>query len=152
VTRTRWTGKRRETGTYRYAAIPLRDAVDALTVNWCEITTTGTNGNVLYQNAFATTLAINDGNVVAIVADGSGRWKIENEHNNTLKTKAATSSITWARPSAPVVLASEPHYPGLVDPYRVGMDGRQVPTAPPEDAFAPGLVQRDPKLDQLPVL
>jgi hypothetical protein len=95
VTRTRWTGKGLETDTYHYAAaIPLRDADDALTVNWCEITTTGTNGKVLYQSAFATPLAINDGNVAAIVAAGSGRWKIENEHNNTLKTKATTSSTT----------------------------------------------------------
>ena len=88
VTRTRWTGKRRETDTYRYAAaIPLRDADDALTVNWCELTTTDMNGKVLYRNAFATPLALNDGNVAAIVTAGRGRWKIENENNNTLKTK-----------------------------------------------------------------
>jgi len=88
VTRTRWTGKRRETDTYRYAAaIPLRDADDALTVNWCELTTTDMNGKVWYRNAFATPLALNDGNVAAIVTAGRGRWKIENENNNTLKTK-----------------------------------------------------------------
>ena len=88
VTRTRWTGKRRETDTYRYAAaIPLRDADDALTVNWCELTTTDMNGKVLYHNAFATPLALNDGNVAEVVAAGRGRWKIENENNNTLKTK-----------------------------------------------------------------
>jgi hypothetical protein len=49
VVRTRWTGKRHETDTYRYvSAVPLRDADDALFVNWCEITTTRTaDGKVL---------------------------------------------------------------------------------------------------------
>ena len=55
MVRTRWTGKRRETDTYRYAeAVPLRDGDDALAVNWCELTTTDENGKVLYRNAFAT--------------------------------------------------------------------------------------------------
>jgi len=88
VVRTRWTGKRRETDTYRYAhAIPLRDADDALAVNWCELTTTDDGGKVLYRNAFATNLALDDGNVADVVEAGRGRWKIENENNNTLKTK-----------------------------------------------------------------
>jgi len=88
VSRTRWTGQRRETDTYRYAhAIPLRDADDALTVNGCELTTTDGSGKVLYRNAFATNLALDDGNVADVVEAGRGRWKIENENNNTLKTK-----------------------------------------------------------------
>lgn len=88
VTRTRWTCKRRETDTYRYAAaITLRDADGALTVNGCELTTTDMNGKVLYHNAFATLLALNDGNVAAIIAAGRGRWKIEIENNKSLKTK-----------------------------------------------------------------
>jgi hypothetical protein len=88
VARTRWTGKRRETDTYRYAeAVPLRDADDALTVNRCEITTTDADGKVLYRNAFATPLALNGGTVAEVVAAGRSRWKIENENNNTLKTK-----------------------------------------------------------------
>ena len=41
----------------------------------------------VYHNAFATPLALNDGNVAAIIAAGRGRWNIENENNNTLKTK-----------------------------------------------------------------
>lgn len=88
VVRTRWTGQRRETDTYRYAhAIPLRDAADALEVNWCELVTTDDGGKVLYRNAFATSLALDDGNVAEVVEAGRGRWKIENENNNTLKTK-----------------------------------------------------------------
>ncbi len=88
VTRTRWTGRRRETDTYRYAhAIPLRDADDALAVNWCELVTTNDSGKLLYRNAFATSLALDDGNVTEVVAAGRSRWKIENENNNTLKTQ-----------------------------------------------------------------
>lgn len=88
VIRTRWTGKRHETDTYRYmAGVPLRNADDALMINWCEITTTDENGKILYCNAFATNLTINNDNVVEIVEAGRSCWKIENENNNTLKTK-----------------------------------------------------------------
>ena len=88
VVRKRWTGKRNEIDTYRYVGtVPLRDTDDALLVNWCEITTRTEEGKILYRNAFATSLAIDDVNVAAVVASGRARWKIENENNNTLKTK-----------------------------------------------------------------
>ena len=88
VVRTRWTGKRNETDTYRYAAaVPLRDAEGAMEVNWCELATTDGNGKVLYRNAFATDLALDDGNVAEVAEAGRSRWKIENENHNTLKTK-----------------------------------------------------------------
>jgi hypothetical protein len=88
VVHKRWTGKRYETDSYRYVnAVPLRNADDALTVNWCEITTRTADGKVLYRNAFATSLAVDDNTVVEVVASGRARWKIENENNNTLKTK-----------------------------------------------------------------
>ena len=88
VVQTRWTGKRYETDTYRYvSAVPLRNADDALSVNWCEITTRTADGKVLYRNAFATSLAVDDTNIAEVVASGRARWKIENENNNTLKTK-----------------------------------------------------------------
>lgn len=88
LTRTRWTGRQRETDTYRYApALPLRDSDEALTVQWCELTTTDATGKVVYRNAFATDLTVHDDTVESIIAAGRCRWKIENEHNNTLKTK-----------------------------------------------------------------
>src|SRR5450631_352651 len=88
VVRKRWTGKRNEIDTYRYVGtVPLRDTDDALLVNWCEIITRTEEGKILYRNAFATSLAIDDVNVAAVVASGRARWKIENENNNTLKTK-----------------------------------------------------------------
>ena len=81
-------GKRLYTDTYRYAStVPLRDTDDALMVNWCELTTTASDGKILYRNAWATTHAINDANVVAMAASGRARWKIENENNNVIKTK-----------------------------------------------------------------
>lgn len=77
-----------ETHSYRYANnVPLVDADDALRINWCEVTITGPNGESLYKNAFITDFKITDGNVAGIVVSGRARWKIENENNNTLKTK-----------------------------------------------------------------
>jgi len=84
----RWTGKTEEIYTYRYLnQVPLRDDDDALLVNWCEITVTRTDGKQLYKNAFATDHWITDQTVAAIVQSGRARWKVENENNNTLKTK-----------------------------------------------------------------
>jgi hypothetical protein len=85
---TRWTGTQRLTDTYRYFHhLPLRDSDDALYVDWCELTTTDAMGRVIYRNAWATSHMVTAENVVALVAAGRSRWKIENENNNTLKTK-----------------------------------------------------------------
>ena len=73
---------------YRWAhALPLRNADDALTVDWCELSTRNESGKVLYRNSFASSLPVTADNVREIVAAGRTRWKIENENNNTLKTK-----------------------------------------------------------------
>ena len=86
--RRRWTGTRREFDTDRDAtAVPLRDADDALHVNGCELTTTTAEGKVVYRNALATSHPLPEHNVPETVAAGRSRWKIENENNNTLKTK-----------------------------------------------------------------
>jgi hypothetical protein len=88
LTRTRWTGKRRLTDSYRYVnQAPLRDTDDALMVNWLELTTTDQDGKVVYRNAWATSHRIIDANVEALAEAGRARWKIENEGNNVLKTK-----------------------------------------------------------------
>ena len=66
---------------YRWAsALPLRDADDALTVDWCELSSTDEEGKVLYRNSFASSLPIDETNVRQIVAAGRARWKIENEN------------------------------------------------------------------------
>lgn len=88
VTTKRWTGKVEETYTYRYLnGVPLRDGGDALLVNWCELTVTRPDGKVSYKNSFATNHSITDDTVAEIVLAGRTRWKVENENNNTLKTK-----------------------------------------------------------------
>jgi hypothetical protein len=88
VIRKRRKGKRLETDTYRFVnRLPLRDAEDALDVNWGELTTTLADGKVLYHNAFVTNHLINEANIVELIQSGRARWKVENENNNTLKTK-----------------------------------------------------------------
>lgn len=82
-------GKRLLVDTYRFLnGVPLRDGKDVLEVNWCEfVITDAQSGKVRYKNTFATNFEISEENVKQIVADGRARWKIENENNNTLKTK-----------------------------------------------------------------
>jgi len=76
------------THTYRYAnEVPLAEGEEALKVNWCELTVTDPEGKVLYLNGWVTDFPITDENVAALAAAGRARWKIENENNNTLKTK-----------------------------------------------------------------
>jgi hypothetical protein len=88
VTHTRWTGRQRLTDTYRFAsALPLRDSDDALLVHWCELVTTDASGKTLYRGAWATSHAITAHNVIDVAQAARSRWKIENENNNTLKTK-----------------------------------------------------------------
>lgn len=88
IVKTQWAGKTLKTYTYRYLnQVPLRDGDDALLVNWGELVITNAKGKVLYQNAFATSHLITDDNIEAIVTAGRTRWKVENENNNTLKTK-----------------------------------------------------------------
>ena len=85
---TRWTGKERLTDTYQYVnGVPIKDGEKALLVNWVQITTTNSKGGIAYRNAFATNHKITRENVQALVEAGRTRWKIENENNNTLKTK-----------------------------------------------------------------
>jgi hypothetical protein len=63
------------------------EEADALKVNWCEVTITDSKGKQLYNNTFITDWKITDTNVAGLCAAGRTRWKIENENNNTLKTK-----------------------------------------------------------------
>ena len=73
---------------YRWAnGVPLTDSQDALKVNWCELTITNAEGQLLYRNSFITDWEIDAKNVAGLVAAGRARWKIENESNNVLKTK-----------------------------------------------------------------
>jgi hypothetical protein len=88
IVRSRRVGKTSLTDSYRYVnQVPLRNSDDALMVNWCELVTTDAEGDVVFRNAWATSHRITADNVAALAAAGRARWKIENENNNTLKTK-----------------------------------------------------------------
>jgi hypothetical protein len=86
--RSRWNGKQHLIECYRYLnQVPLRDSDDALMLNWCELTITDAQGQIRYQNAWATTHLLSDENVVQVAAAGRARWKIENENNHVLKNQ-----------------------------------------------------------------
>ena len=88
LTRTRWDGKHKIHDTYRLMNyLPLRNDDEAMMVNWCELKSVRDDGKVLYFNTFITDITLSSSNVIEIVAAGRSRWKIENENNNTLKTK-----------------------------------------------------------------
>ena len=61
---------------------------DAVSVNWFEITVVNAKtGEQLYHNSCITNHRLTVDNVVAVAQAGRGRWKIENENNNVLKTQ-----------------------------------------------------------------
>src|SRR5713101_859751 len=74
---------------YRYMNdVFLRDGPGALAVNWLEITSVNAKtGEQLYHNSFITNHRLSADNVAEVAQAGRGRWKIENENNNVLKTK-----------------------------------------------------------------
>lgn len=88
-TQRHWNGKHGEIWQYRFAnQVPLRNGDDALSVNWLELVITHEEtGKVSYQNSFVTNHVITSINAALIAKIGRTRWKIENENNNTLKTK-----------------------------------------------------------------
>ena len=67
--------------------VEIKDEKDTFKINWCEITILNNRQEVTYYNTFATNKIITDKNVFNIVEAGRARWKIENEHNNTLKNQ-----------------------------------------------------------------
>jgi len=76
-----------ETHTLRYVNdVPLKEGEDSLRVNWIEhIVVQGKKQT--YKNAFVTDHQITEKNAMGLAEGGRSRWKIENENNNTLKTK-----------------------------------------------------------------
>jgi hypothetical protein len=66
----------------------LRSGEEALAVNWFDITVVNAKtGEQLYHNSCITNHHLTTDNVVDVAHSGRGRWKIENENNNVLKTK-----------------------------------------------------------------
>jgi hypothetical protein len=89
VERRRRSGRVTEALRYRYLNdVFLRSGKGALSVNWLELTLVhAKTGEQLYHNSFITNHHITEDNVADIAQAGRGRWKIENENNNVLKTK-----------------------------------------------------------------
>lgn len=89
VTQRHWNGKHGEIWQYRFAPqVPLRNGDDAVLVNWLELVIAHENTDeILYQNSFVTNHTLTAANVMPLAQVGRTRWKIENENNNTLKTK-----------------------------------------------------------------
>ena len=77
----------RERWSFRFMAdLPLRDADEALLANWFElIVTDEETGKILYHNSWITDHPVTEGSLVALAKAGRARWKIENEHIQTLK-------------------------------------------------------------------
>jgi hypothetical protein len=84
-----WNGKYGELWQYRFAQqVSLRNGSDAMQVNWFElIISHEDSGKILYHNTFVTNHEVSLENVALLTRVGRTRWKIENENNNTLKTK-----------------------------------------------------------------
>ena len=83
-----WTGKERLYYRYRFMNdVPIKEGKDALRVNWCELVILDKQENVRKRFGFITDYLITRENVIDLFECGRSRWKIENEHNNTLKTK-----------------------------------------------------------------
>jgi hypothetical protein len=84
-----WNGRYPEVISYRYINnVLLREGEHALGVQWFEITVVNAKtGEQLYHNSFITNHQVTATTVAQVAHAGRGRWKIENENNNVLKTK-----------------------------------------------------------------
>ena len=84
----KWTGKKRFYYRYRFINnVPLKDGDNALRVNWAELTILDENYKEKKHFAYITNHLISKNNIVSLIEAGRSKWKIENENNNTLKTK-----------------------------------------------------------------
>jgi len=78
-----------EVALYRFVNdVLLQDGKQTLSVNWVEIPVVNAKtGAQLYDNTFITNHRLRAQNVAQVAQAGRGRWKIENENTNVLKTK-----------------------------------------------------------------
>ena len=78
-----------EVAIYRFInEVLLQGGKHALAVNGVEMTVVdATTGAQLSYNTFSTNHRLSRANVAHVAQAGRGRWKIENENNNVLKTK-----------------------------------------------------------------
>jgi hypothetical protein len=68
--------------------VRLRGGDDTLSLNWFDMTVVNAKtGEQLYHNSWITNHRLTADTVVDVAQAGRGRWKIDNENNNVLKTK-----------------------------------------------------------------
>jgi hypothetical protein len=105
-----WNGRLTAVSLYRALHdVRLLDGKDALSVHWCEITVVNaTTGEQLYHKSFITNHRVTAENVAVVAQAGRGRWKIENENNNVLKTKGyhVEHNFGHGQPSLAAVMLS----------------------------------------------
>jgi hypothetical protein len=84
-----WNGRYPEVISYRYInKVLLREGDHALEVQWFEITVVNAKtGEQLYHPSFIPHHPVTPETVAEVARAGRGRWKIENDNNNVLKTK-----------------------------------------------------------------
>jgi len=83
-----WNGRTHQTRITRWInGVPLTSDANTLQLSWAELIILDAKGEQTYQNSWVTTHLLSDSIVEAIIQAGRCRWKIENENNNTLKTK-----------------------------------------------------------------
>jgi len=81
-------GNKFTTERYRFVNnIPIKGGRDCIDVNWVEVSIFNNKEKLIYKSSFITNLKIAQSNVVKLVQAARARWKVENENNNTLKTK-----------------------------------------------------------------
>jgi len=85
----RWNGRFTEVTLVRYINdVSLRSGDDALSVNWYDMTVVNAKtGEQLSYNSCITNHRLTADKVLAVAQAGRGRWKIDNENNNVLKTQ-----------------------------------------------------------------
>ena len=68
--------------------VPINGGEDALKVNWFDLKVfDAKTGKQIYHNSFVTNIELTQNNIFDIALVARSRWKVENENNNTLKTK-----------------------------------------------------------------
>lgn len=84
-----WNGRFTEVTLVRYRNdVLLRSGDHALSVNWFDLTVVNAKtGEQLYHNTCITNHPLTADNAMDVAQASRGRWKIENENNNVLKTK-----------------------------------------------------------------
>ncbi len=89
LTRSVGRAHKKEIWDYRFInAVPINGSKDVLRVNWIEVKVSDASTlKKKYSGAFISDIEITSSNVHDIGLIGRSRWKIENENNNTLKTK-----------------------------------------------------------------